>query len=175
MKQLPRLSPPYKSPNNAWYTAALFWDMVITRTLEQRMIQPVFTLHEDKEGYVNCRKTFVELGDPTGYKWAMKYLGDWAHWKELVKAKWFAKALEEWREELRIKIQSEALDVIRAVSITDDKQALVAAKYLAEYGWVKAGTGRGRPSKAEVQGELKKAVEAISVEDEDAKRIGLVK
>lgn len=145
------------------------------RPTEQRVIDPVFCLYDDKPGLINARKSFVHLGDPTGYKWAMTYLGDWAHWKQLEKCKWFKEALDVWREELKIKVQSEAIDIIKAVSESDDKQALVAARYLAEYGWDKKGPGRGRPSKAEVQGELKKAAEAATDEDADLKRIGLVK
>jgi hypothetical protein len=169
------LKPPYKSPTNSWYTAALFWELAIERDIASRVIDPVFSLHDDKPGLINARKSFVYLGDPSGYKWAMQHLGDWAHFKALEKCKWFREALEVWREELRSKIQSEAIDIIKAVAESDDKQALVAARYLAEYGWQKGPTTRGRPSKAEVTGALKQAVEMASDEDADLKRIGLVK
>lgn len=168
------MKPPYKSETNQWYTLALFWDKVIDTPIERRTIKPIFTLHDDKEGYICARKTFVELGDPSGYKWAIKYLGDYQHWKALEKCKWFQAALAEWRHELMIKEQSEALDTIREISKRDgDKQQLPAARYLAEFGRDKSG--RGRPSKAEITGELKRSVELLSVEDEDLKRIGLVK
>ncbi len=174
MNNLPPL-PDNLRASNGWLTEALFWDRMVIKTEETRKYKPRFTLNHDKDGYINARKSFVELGDPTGYKWAMEYLGDWMHYLALCKCKWFKEALVGWQEELRIKVQSEALDVIRKVAASDDKQAAVAARYLAEYGWEKKPSTRGRPSKAELQGELKKAVEVLSVEDEDAKRIGLVK
>lgn len=167
--------PPYRSPtSNKRYTTALFWERVIATPIDSRTIEPVFTLYEDKPGLINARKTFVELGDPTGYQWAVLYLGDWSHWEELWKASWFREAVEVWRNELRMKQQAEAIKTISKIAANpEDKQSLSAAKYLAEQAWTKGQ--RGRPSKSEVQGNLKKAIEAMSVEDEDLKRIGLVK
>lgn len=172
---LPKISPPYKSNSNQWYTKALFWDLVVVLREVDRTIHPVFTLHDDKEGYINARKAFVELDDPTGYKWAMKYLGDWSHWLALEKCKWFRDALAIWREELRMKQKAEAIESIRVIAASDDKQALVAARYIAEQGWEKRPSTRGRPSKEELAGELKRNVDILAEEEEDAKRIGLVK
>ena len=107
------MKPPYKAPNNTWYTRALFLEIAQLQKKDDRPIQPVFTLRHDKEGLINGRKTFVELGDPTGYKWAMKYLGDWDHWLVLEQCTWFKEALAEWRRELDSKIASEAMDRIR--------------------------------------------------------------
>jgi hypothetical protein len=50
-------------------------------------------------------------------------------------------------------------------------QALAAAKFIATGEYDKSS--RGRPSKAELDGKLKEAAQALSVEDEDLKRIGL--
>lgn len=172
---LTKPSKPFKDDLGRWFTGGLFWERWVLQPDATKVIAPVFTISVDKPGLINARKTFVELDDPTGYQWCMKYLGDWAHWKRLEKERWFQEALAEWRDELRIKHQSEAIQMIKAAQESGDKNALVAAKYLAEYGWEKRGSGRGRPSKAEVQGELKRQAESVSAEDEDIKRIGLVK
>jgi len=170
------LKKPYKDTQNRWLTSSLFWDHWITVQIKDRQINPIFCLHDDKEGLINCRKTFVAMNDPTGYKWAMEYLGDYAHFKYMVqKCKWFREALEIWREELKIKIQSEAIEIIKLIATKDEKQSMQAAKYLAEYSWDKPTAKRGRPSAAEITGELKKAVEERTVEDEDFERIRLVK
>lgn len=166
--------PPYKNERNNWLTRTLF-DVVPGNHGEPEYYEPIFTLYDDKEGLVNVRKTFVELGDPTGYKWAMAYLDSWEHWRILEKCSWFRKALETWRDELAAKVQAEALDIIREIAQRQgDKQSLPAARFLAQRAWEK-GSVRGRPSKAELTGELKRAAQAISEEDEDLKRIGLVK
>jgi hypothetical protein len=174
MSELKQPTKPYKDVCGRWYTKSLFWETE-EDAIGRRPVAAVFSLHQDKPGLINARRTFVELGDPTGYKWAQKYLGDWQHWKALEKAKWFQAALIIWREELAAKVQAEALDTVREISKREgDKQALPAARFLATRGWEKGAT-RGRPSKAEVTGELKRQAEAASIEDEDLKRIGLVK
>jgi hypothetical protein len=169
--------PPYKNSINNWYGQVLFLE--IFRSLPEKdrplTMTPVFTLNEDRDGYINARKTFIEEGDPTGYKWAIKYLGDWDHFVFLSEREFFKTALAKWRAELQLKLTAEAIDRIKAIAESDDKQALVANKYLAERPWEKVGSTRGRPSKAEVQGALKQAVRVVEQEDEDMARIGLLK
>lgn len=142
--------------------------------IDTRSVEPVFSLYEDRPGLINARTTFVALGDPTGYEWANKYLGSWRHWMVLEKVTWFKKALEVWREELRIKQTSEAVRRISVIAASDDKQALMANKYLAEEGWLK-GASRGRPSKAEIDKNAKAMAEADRQTMDDIERMGGLK
>jgi len=169
--------PPYKNSMNNWYGQVLFWETYKALPDKDRPINftPVFTLGEDREGFINARKTFIEEGDSSGYKWAIKYLGDWEHFVFLSERDFFKTALAKWRNELNLKMTAEAIDRIKAIAESDDKQALVANKYLAERPWEKVGSTRGRPSKAEIQGALKQAVKIVEQEDEDMARIGLLK
>lgn len=171
------MKPPYQASNGNWYTRGLFREQVMLYPPERRPeIDPPFSLYRDHPGCINARKTFVEEGDPTGYKWAMKYLGDWEHWCVLLKCTWFKEALTEWQKELEAKLQSEAMDRIRAIAQDEtDKSGLVAAKYLADKAWKdkKTPSTRGRPSAAEITGELKRQAQDKAVEDEDAARIQL--
>ena len=172
MNSLPKPKPPYKTEQNKWFTAQLFYDRWVEYPIELRLIQPVFSLHEDKPGLINARATFVALDDPTGYLWAVKYLGDYNHWKELMKAKWFRDAYIQWREELELKLQTQGLLVMKELAENGNPQA---AKFLANKEWNKNTSGRGRPSKVEIQGALREEVRKATVEDEDMVRIGLVK
>lgn len=169
------MKPPYRNPdNNTWMTGSLFWERWVNTEVHNRskFVEPIFSLYQDKPGLINCRKTFVELGDPTGYKWSMKYLEDYEHWKALMKAAWFREAYDVWMNELKMKTRAEALDTIREIAANGvPAQSLVAAKYLAGFEWEKSS--RGRPSKDEINGKLKEAVKALSEEDADAERIGL--
>lgn len=169
---MPKLKPPFKNSSNQYYTAQLFWEKSIDLPIDLRIIEPVFSLYDDKPGLVNARKTFVELNDPTGYKWAQRYLGDYEHWTRLMKCKWFAEAYDRWMEEMKMKLRSEALESIRRIaSEASDAQALVASKYLAGFEWEKKE--RGRPSKNELSGELKRQARILSDEDADMERIKL--
>lgn len=164
--------PPYKGANGAWMTEALFYDLTSTKASQKLTYEPLFTLYEDRPGLINCRKTFVGLRDPTGYKWALTYLGDWNHWLRLMRCTWFREAYEVWIAELNTLLQSEAVAKVREIMDGENAgQALAAAKFMATKEYDK--NKRGRPSKEELQGKLKQAAEAMSREDEDLARIGL--
>jgi hypothetical protein len=172
LSKTPAPKPPYKSSIGTWYTDALFYERVRDKTAGERLFEPVFTLIDDKPDYICFRKTFIELNDPTGYKWAQRYLGDYEHWNRLMKCVWFQGAYDKAMQELKIKLRAESLN--RITEIRDsaaDAQSLVAAKYLAGFEWEKSG--RGRPSNKEVTGELKRQAQLLSEEDLDAERIGL--
>lgn len=169
MKKL--LAPPYKGDSGAWYTQQLFYEPWSLLDPPRKVCEPIFSLHSDRPGMINARVTFVALMDPTGYKWAMKYLGSYQHWQRLCKCTFFAEALEEWQAELRIKQTSEAIDRIRAIAEDGSAQAINANKYLAEEAWLKPKAGR--PSKEALTGELKRQARVVAETTEDAARIGL--
>ena len=141
--------------------------------MAKRPIDPQFSLYGGIPDVIDAKATFLELNDPTGYKWALKYLGNYEHYKVLTKCTWFQKALDTWMDELKTKLKSEAIEKVSQIAQGASPQALPAAKYLASAEWEKATSGRGRPSKEELRGELKKAIEKLTIEEEDAQRIGL--
>ena len=178
-------SSPFRHPvTNVRYTRLLFWDQHQLLPIDSRTREPMFTLHHDKEGLINLRRSYVALGDPTGYKLAQLHLEDYSHWQLLMKCPWFKEAKEIWDMELDAKLASEGLDIIRqhadgfeglspAVQVT-------AAKYLADKAYKKASApasknGRGRPSKEEVEGNLKLDTLAAKELEDDLARIRLVK
>lgn len=172
---MPRIivdKPPYKSKDNRWLTRTLFYEQV-QEFPEQSSYEPQFTLGANIPGLINARQTFIALRDPTGYLWAIKYLGSWEHWEYLLRSSWFEAAYIEWVRELKTILKMEAIQKIDEIARSGSVQAFPAAKYLASADWEKAVHGRGRPSEEELRGELKKAVRTLTVEDEDAKRIGL--
>jgi hypothetical protein len=166
--------PPYKSEyHGQWPTQSLFYEVMQGQHISKWVYKPVFTLFEPKEGYISCQRTFVELGDPTGYEWAMKYLKSWNHWKRLMECQWFKDAYEQWCAELHAKNQADAIRRIQEIATTESPQALPANRYIAEQGWKKPTSKRGRPSAEELTGELKRAARAQQEHDDDMARIGL--
>ncbi len=103
----------------------------------------------------------------------MKYLGNWAHWEKLMESDWFATAYDGWLREYKTKLQAESLQTIHQIALEGSAQSLLASKYLASAEWEKPVRRAGAPSRQEMKGELARAVKQLSVEDEDARRIGL--
>ena len=166
---------PFKGKNNRWLTASLFLEPSRVLHENQRSCEPVFTLYDDHKPDLVCfRTSFVKLGDPTGYKWAMLYLGDWAHWQRLQAFSWFREALDVAVRELYTKLRSEGVDKIREIATSpDSKSALPAARYLAELESNLQKQTKGRPTNAQISAELKNATKLVEAEDEDMERIGL--
>lgn len=96
--------------------------------------------------YPSLKKLYLQEEDPTEYTFAEKHLLGWQHWKRLCENKAIAKHVEEWREELELKIRSQAVrDMMNMCASESGNYS--AAKFLADRGWEKRAAGR--PSKAE--------------------------
>lgn len=117
--------------------------------------EAVFTLKdEDHElngkKYVSLKRLYLETEDPTEYVFAKNHLLGWKHWQRMCENKIIAKHIQEWREELEVKLRSQAiLDAIQEAR----KGHFQAAKWVADRGW--STRGAGRPSKAEIEHEKK--------------------
>lgn len=168
--------PPYKAGNGQWLTKALFFENY-RRSISSAYYLPVFCLKHDwdsrRSQLIEFHSTFLEERDPTGYRWAQKYLGSYEPFKQMRNAPWFKDFFEnEVLPDLHELMKSEALAKVRDIMENgSDGQALAAAKYIAEEGWKKK---RGRPTKAEVEGEIRRKARLTSDEEDDLKRIGLV-
>ena len=90
----------------------------------------------------------------------------------LEKCSWFREAHDKWQKELRMREKSQAIKKIKEIAESDSSQALAASKYLATADYDKKDS-RGRPSKAEIKGELKRSVRLIEEDAADGERIGI--
>ena len=116
----------------------------------------VYTLKDDDheyEGkvYPSLKKLYLAHEDPTEYDFACTYLLGWQHWQRIVRNRVFSKTIEEWREELELKVRSQAVREILIQSASD--KGFQAAKWIADKGWDKRTAGR--PSNADIERETK--------------------
>ena len=130
---------------------------------------------EDKEYkgtlYPSLKRLYLQHKDPLEYSFATTYLYDWDHWQRLCRNKIISLHIEKWREELRLMLVSEG--VFSIINLATEKDSYQAAKYLADMGWDKSG--RGRPSKEEIEGELKKRADKEAEWNEDFKLLEMYK
>ena len=164
---------PYKAPTGQWLLKALFHEPSVRLPVDERVYNPVFSLDNDIKGLINARATYVELMDPTGFKWAMQYLNSWEHYERLLGCSWFLAEVEAWNREIKMTLQMRAIEKIREIAKGDSPQAYQAAKYLATADWEKGLHKAGRPSREVIKGELAQAIRQASQTEEDAARIGL--
>lgn len=134
----------------------------------------VYTLDgEDKvykgETYVSLKKLYLEMCDPIEYIFATSHLFDWKHWQRIIANKMLRVHIDEWREELTLKLKSEG--VMTMVDLATDAKSYQAGKWLVDVGWdIKS---KGRPTKASVKKELKRQADIKKGFEEDFKLLDI--
>lgn len=161
----------FKDNRNQWLTRGLFYelsDYTVTDFVQFTTGDKDITKKGKK--LLSLKKRFLATEDPTEYEFATKHLGGWSHWKAMLNSPPIAKMVEDWRDELEIKIRSRAIMQMAEHAQTGSYQA---SKYLADRGWDirKAGA----PSKAEKAGLRKVDKELAKVVSADFERLGLRK
>lgn len=118
--------------------------------------------------YPSLKRLFLLEEDPTEYSFAERHLLGWQHWKRLCDNKAIAKHIEEWREELELKIRSQAVrDMMNMCASESGNYS--AAKFLADRGWDKRAAGR--PSKQEKDKHLRIEERLADEFEADLKRL----
>lgn len=155
--------PVFKSSNNIFYTKQLFYEQADT---DRSLV--LYTLkNEDHMGYPSLRRLYLEENDPTEYRVATKYFAGWPHWKKLLDVSWFMDYISEYREELQIRMASEALVKIREKANSGDYRA---NQYILEEGYAKKESV-GRPTKERIIREANKIADGRSDISEDFDRV----
>lgn len=136
----------------------------------------VYTLDgEDKtyKGVVfpSLKKLYLEHGDPVEYSFARKYLYDWPHWQRLCNNAIVGRHIETWRAELALSLQADGIASL--INLAVEKDSYQASKWLADRGW--ETKERGRPSKEEIEGELKRRADEKSEFSDDFQLLRLHK
>lgn len=149
----------FHNDQNILYTNALFKELDVQNLGVYMFTLGFEDLVEDGKLIPSIRKAYLELEDPTEYEVATKFFQSWAHWKKVRESSRLQTHIDEWREELEVRMRSKGLQGIMEKMYTGDYQA---SKYLADKGWV--DKKRGAPS----------AVEKVSRARKDAKVLGLV-
>ncbi len=153
----------FKNAANGYFTQSLF--------LEQGYDAEVamYTFNdEDKEykgkTFKSLKKLYLEMEDPTEYTFANKYLAGWTHWQRIVTNNVLLKEIENWRDELEVRLRSKG--VLNALKLGAD--SFTAAKWAADGHW---NVKRGRPSRAEQKRDSDMRRKAASAADVDGARI----
>ena len=138
-----------------------------------------FTLKDQEhKGRTSMYQKYMEIGDPTEYSQAIGLLGSWKHWVQLTSTQWFKPYITRWRDELRVKFESDRYREMREVASKQagTPQGVQASKWLAQrYSTTPDKPKRGRPSKAEKAQHLKEEIDEQHLLQEEADRLGLSK
>lgn len=130
--------------NNRMLTQSIFLELGYGPTC-------VFSLKDDHyehhgKLYPSLKRLYLEMEDPTEYEFSNRYLLGWKHWQRIAANKVLRPYVEEWREELDMKLRAQAFRDMVNLSASEGGN-FSATKWLADRGWDKRAAGR--PSKSE--------------------------
>ncbi len=165
---------PFRNANNQRYTNGLFYE---APGLDKSAC--IFTLKDhdyqtpDGRPLKSLYLLYMAARDVTEYNFAMSNLDGWEHWEMLCSATFFKPFVARWRQELELLIKAECLNHIEAISKDPDhKSQFAALNFLVTSGWrEKAKSGKGRPTKAQVQQAARDLAETNKRLEEDYARI----
>ena len=161
-----------KDVTGNYLTLALFWE---TRHIpNEHKYPPVFTI-KDREHvvkdveYVSLKRIYLSYDHVPGmeYEFAQDMFDSWTQWQTIADKSEVSKLVQEWRDELDIRIKAVAMKTL----LQQSKDNIVAAR--AILAGEHKGIKRGRPSKAEVEREKKLAAGMRDDLDGDMTRLGL--
>ena len=125
---------------------------------------PMYRVDAPKKLY-SIRKLYLECRDPTEYTFAKRCFPSWAYWQAVQRIKVLQPHIQSWRDEIEVFMMSEG---VREVANLASKSNYNAAKFLVEKGWLPK---RGRPTKAELERELKKKAMVQDELEDDLSRV----
>jgi hypothetical protein len=163
--------PPYKvnfsvmkDGKGAYRAAGLFAELF---SREEHNAPALFTTSpndDEVNGLHSFKKIYMSFEDTTEYDQAIALVGSMAHWERLTTANRVKDLIQECREEHKARTKSRALKRIMEFADNSPSDAVryQAQKFLVKEGYAlmepeeaKTPGKRGRPSKAEIDGNLK--------------------
>jgi hypothetical protein len=115
--------------------------------------------------YPSLRRLYLEMADPEEYFFATTYLWGWEHWQRIVDNKVIREHIDQWRDELTVKLR--ALGVRNVIS--QSKGNLSAAKWVADGKWKEKP--KGRPTKTSQAQERAQREAAAQEAEADLRRV----
>ena len=129
-----------------FYTQKLFLELGYDSDIAVYTFKEYDYEYEGKT-YLSIKRLYLEMEDVTEYTFANTYFFSWNHWQRIVNNKLIRKHIDEWRNELELKLSAQAIKSI--IDMTSDERGFQAAKYVAERGWSKGQVGRPKKDNSE--------------------------
>lgn len=165
-----------KTANGITRTKSLFYELsyndpeyAIFTTKEQDHVTA------DGRPLVSLQKLYVAMvpNDPTEYEFAQTVFGSWEVWEKIKKAPQIAQFVKRWKNEVEIKVKSQAIQAIAMEMKEGGRSSFSAAKLLLEKGWLDKDNASQAKKKLAAKEQEEQNKEALSLLSEDAQRLGI--
>ena len=124
---------------------------------------------------VSLQQLYVAMvpNDPTEYEFAQTVFGSWEVWEKIQKAPQIAPFVKRWRNEVEVKVKSQAIQAIAEEMKTGGRSSFSAAKLLLEKGWLDKDNASQAKKKLAAKEQEDQNKEALALLSEDAERLGI--
>ena len=164
-----------KGPNGKCRTKSLFYELSYYDTTDV-----IFTTKEQDitvkgKAYVSLQQLFINMvpNDPTEYEFAMSVFGSWEVWKTISEAPQLKPFVTNWRNEVVVKVKSQAIQAIAEEMKSNGRSSFSAAKLLLDKGWLDNDTASQAKKKLQAKEQQEQDKQALSLLENDAQRLGL--
>lgn len=175
------MKPKYLNKHGNFRIQNLVWETCNLGTIhDDNRELPVFCLktvdYTDGRGntFISIPRLFIECGDATGYDFAISVLGSYEHYLALSNNKTIGPVIEQCKEVIKSKLDSEAIKEVKRIATTGGTQVeLSAAKYLANREY-ELKNSVGRPGKKQyVKKDAAQARDESIETKQEMERLGL--
>lgn len=125
-------------------TIAYFYDMTENPKFNKYVLKSESDLEVNGVVYPSIHRLYLEEEDPKEYIFAKKYFGSYRVWMRIAESPMIKAYVEDMRNELKIRLQSEGIVALRKRAAEGN---IEASKFLANAAWNKQDVGR--PAKLE--------------------------
>lgn len=132
-----------KDSTGRYLTQSIFLEILYNDKVALYTLKDDDHMHRGKL-FPSLKKLYLAHEDPTEYSFAITHLAGWQHWQRICSNAQLGKHVDEWREELELKLRSQA---VRDIIDNSADGSYQASKWLADRGWDKQPVGR--PSKSD--------------------------
>ena len=124
---------------------------------------------------VSLQQLYVAMvpNDPTEYEFAQTVFGSWEVWDKIQRAPQIAPFVKKWRNEVEIKVKSQAIQAIATEMKEGGRSSFSAAKLLLEKGWLDKDNASQAKKRLKAKEEEEQNKEALALLSEDADRLGI--
>tara|TARA_X000001382_G_scaffold129998_1_gene123490 strand:+ start:1960 stop:2469 length:510 start_codon:yes stop_codon:yes gene_type:complete len=120
----------FKGKNGNFLTVSLFKEMDFSKDKSSVL----YTLKDEDNEFPSLRKLYLQEGDITEYKFAVKHLYNWDHWVHLRDLEWMRPLVLKWRKDLDVKLKSDTLHKIILLSFEEGSTGLAASRFILDKG-----------------------------------------
>lgn len=155
-----------KDHNGRYRTQSLFYETNHSE-MEAMLSLKDYNFKKNDKIYYSLKLIYLSYEDITEYQFALDVFGSWKHWNRIKSNALLAPYIQEWADELEVKIRSNAIRAMVKTAASEGSKGISAAKWLADRKWQSKDSKKEATHNKKIEKKIK-----LEIKD-DAERLGI--